>query len=90
MGLFWWSADSTSTSNAPAANSCTACLVQATPVGPFTSRYGPDVSFITPMRMIGRDCAREHTGMATATAVVVSSERRHSGMIGSLARRTPR
>src|ERR1700733_10211545 len=40
-GLFWWSASTTSTSNPCAANSCTACLVQITLVGPLTSRYGP-------------------------------------------------
>ena len=89
-GLFWWSADSTSTSNAPAANSCTACFVQATPVGPFTSRYGPDMSLITPMRTRGGSGRAGAQVQTAAVAVAASSERRDRIMTGSLAFRPAR
>ena len=58
--------------------------------GPFTSRYGPDISLITPMRTTGRVWARRRAGTTAAVAVAASSERRDRIMTGSLAFRPAR
>ena len=75
-GLFWLSADSTSTSKPPALNSCTACLVQITEVGPLRSRYGPDWSLITPILTTGLPWARARKAGSTAEAVAAESAAR--------------
>ena len=58
-GLFWWSACRISTlrPRAAAPKSCTACRATTTTFGPLMSRYGPDMSDSTPMRIVCA-CAR--------------------------------
>ena len=52
-GLFWWSAETISTFMplAAAPKSSTAIFAAASPPGPDTSAYRPDMSFITPILM---------------------------------------
>ena len=60
-GLFWWSAWRISTvrPRAAAPKSCAACRASTTQFGPLMSRYGPDMSDSTPIRMdCGCACAR--------------------------------
>src|SRR5277367_3766381 len=56
--------------------STSACLAQTTPVGPPSSRYGPDWSFNTPSRIVGV-CARAgKTGITAAAGAAPSRDRR--------------
>ena len=74
-GLFWWSADRIWTSKAALLNCLTACCAQTTEPMPVVSRYGPDMSFITPILMTGRVCARGTDGRPAAAVAAIRPRR---------------